>query len=72
MLDFRTPGGISDTAGSIAAVNSAAVLILNRSTVPDEMERINIVSLLLRLSHDLAAALDEANAPDLDNGEGGS
>ncbi len=67
MLDYRTPEGISATATRIAALNIAASLILNRSTVPDEMERISLVTFLVELGRDLAHALDEANDPELDH-----
>lgn len=71
MLDYRTPEGISATATRIAAVNIAASLILNRSTVPDEIERISLATFLIELGRDLAHALDEANDPYLDShGEG--
>lgn len=64
MPDYRTPEGISTTATHIAALNIAASAILNRSAVPEEIERIALVSYLLEIAHILANALSEANDPD--------
>lgn len=64
MLDYRTPEGICATANRIAAVNAAAALILNGSSVSDEMERISLVTFLVEIGREMADALDEANDPD--------
>ena len=71
MDDYRSLEGISATAARIAALNLAASLILNRSTLPDDLGRINLVTLLIKIGAELASALDEANDPYLDkHGEG--